>query len=97
MKKKGISRQALAGWLIIVLCLGTWGLFHVWTRSMAIEAGYALSRQQDIRERLFGDNNSLRLEISTLKSSRMLEMIAKNEFGMRMPDPEQMVYICRDE
>jgi cell division protein FtsL len=64
---------------------------------MATELGYTISAEQTLKEELLGDNKSLKLEISTLKSSRRLESIAKNKLGMSTPRPEQVVYVWLDE
>ena len=72
--------------ITLLLFFMTWAIFHVWTRHMATELGYEISARQTEKERLISDNNSLRLEISTLMSSRRLELIAKNELGLKTPE-----------
>ncbi len=83
--------------LILLLFLSTWAMFHVWSRHMVTELGYSISEQQNIKEQLVSDNNALRLEISTLKSSKRLELIAEKQLGLTAPKPDQMVYIWLDE
>jgi cell division protein FtsL len=83
--------------LILLLFLSTWAMFHVWSRHMVTELGYSISEQQNIKEQLVSDNNALRLEISTLKSSKRLELIAEKQLGLAAPKPDQMVYIWLDE
>jgi cell division protein FtsL len=83
--------------LILLLFLSTWAMFHVWSRQMVTELGYSISEQQNIKEQLVSDNNALRLEISTLKSSKRLELIAEKQLGLTAPKPDQMVYLWLDE
>jgi cell division protein FtsL len=83
--------------LILLLFLSTWAMFHVWSRHMVTELGYSISEQQNIKEQLVSDNNALRLEISTLKSSKRLELIAEKQLGLTAPKPNQMVYLWLDE
>jgi cell division protein FtsL len=83
--------------LILLLFLSTWAMFHVWSRHMVTELGYSISEQQNIKEQLLSDNNALRLEISTLKSSKRLELIAEKQLGLTAPKPNQMVYLWLDE
>jgi cell division protein FtsL len=95
--KRFQTRQVLyAG--IIFICLGSsWAMFHVWTRHLSTELGYALSRDLALQEQLTGDNKALKLEISTLKSTARLETIAVNNLGMRTPQPGQVVYLWKKE
>jgi len=83
--------------LILLLFLSTWAMFHVWSRHMVTELGYSISEQQNIKEQLISDTNALRLEISTLKSSKRLELIAQKQLGLTAPKPNQMVYLWLDE
>lgn len=73
-----------------------WGIIHVWSRTIAIELGYALSKEQAIKEQLVADNKALHLEISTLRSSKRLESMANN-MGLHTPYPDQVIYIWPDE
>jgi cell division protein FtsL len=95
---KSRSIRSLLPSLVIGLCfLSAWSLFHIWTRHLATELGYTITAEQSLREELLSENKALRLEISTLKSSRRLEEIAKNRLGMSPPKPEQVVYLWLDE
>jgi cell division protein FtsL len=79
---------------IIILCFFTaWAFVHIWTRHMATELGYRISAEQSTKEELLSENKSLKLEISTLKSSKRLEAIARDKLGMRSPNPDQVVYL----
>ncbi|HQQ14919.1 MAG TPA: cell division protein FtsL, partial [Deltaproteobacteria bacterium] len=89
--------ELIPSFIIILSFFTAWALFHIWTRHMATELGYTISAEQTLKEELLGDNKSLKLEISTLKSSRRLESIAKNKLGMSTPRPEQVVYVWLDE
>jgi cell division protein FtsL len=83
--------------IVILLVLMVWAMFHVWTRHMVTELGYSLSESQAITEQLLSENKALKLEISTLKSSKRLELIAGSQLGLTPPKPEQVVYLWLDE
>jgi cell division protein FtsL len=83
--------------LVMLSFFMAWALFHIWTRHMATELGYAITVEQTKQDNLLSENKSLRLEISTLKSSRRLEEIAKSKLGMNSPSPEQVVYLWLGE
>ncbi len=96
MKRLQTRQALLAGIILICLCT-SWAMFHVWSRHLSTELGYALSRELALKEQLTSDNKALKLEISTLKSTERLETIAVNNLGMRTPQPGQVVYLWKKE
>jgi cell division protein FtsL len=89
--------KMLPGSIIVLLLFMLWAMFHVWTRHMVTELGYSLSESQAAAEQLLSENNALKIEISTLKSSKRLELIATGQLGLSSPKPEQVVYLWLDE
>ncbi|HPI92798.1 MAG TPA: cell division protein FtsL [Deltaproteobacteria bacterium] len=83
--------------MIMLLTLSVWAMIHVWSRHMVTELGYSLSEEQSLKEQLLSENKALRIEISTLKSSKRLELIAAKQLGLSTPKPEQVVYLWLDE
>ena len=96
MKTK-MTHAYLPLFIILLLFFMTWAFSHIWSRHMATELGYEISERQSEKEGLISDNKSLRLEISTLKSSKRLELIAKHELGLKSPASNQVVYLWLDE
>ncbi|MFY9398948.1 MAG: cell division protein FtsL [Desulfomonilia bacterium] len=96
MKSRNL-RSLLPSIVIVLSFFSAWTLFHIWTRHIATELGYAISAEQALKEDLLSENKALKLEISTLKSSRRLEQIARDRLGMSPPKPEQVVYLWLDE
>jgi cell division protein FtsL len=91
--KNSLSLEILPASIILLCFFTTWAFFHIWTRHMATELGYRISTEQSTKEELLGENKSLKLEISTLKSSKRLEAIARDKLGMSAPNPDQVVYL----
>lgn len=83
--------------LLMICALTLWAMMHVATRHAVIELGYEISKEQEIRDQLASSNKALRIEISTLKSPKRLEMIAEKELGLVKPGPEQVVYLWSRE
>jgi len=83
--------------MIMLLTLSVWAMLHVWSRHMVTELGYSLSEEQALKERLVSENKALRIEISTLKSPKRLELIAARDLGLGTPKPEQVVHVWLDE
>jgi cell division protein FtsL len=96
MRPLNTSRM-LPGGVIMLGLFMIWAMFHVWTRHMVTELGYSLSESQAMAEELLSMNKALKLEISTLKSSKRLELIAAAQLGLRSPAPEHVVYLWLDE
>jgi cell division protein FtsL len=91
--KTRVSMTILPSSIILLICFMSWAFFHIWTRHMATDLGYKISTEQNTKEELLGENKSLKLEISALKSSKRLEAIARDRLGMDTPKPEQVVYL----
>ncbi|MCU0575264.1 MAG: cell division protein FtsL [Desulfobacterota bacterium] len=83
--------------LIMLMVLSVWAMFHVWSRHMVTELGYSLSEEQGRNDQLMSENKALRIEISTLKSPKRLELIATGQLGLSAPKPEQVVYLWLDD
>jgi cell division protein FtsL len=96
MRRLNTSRLLTSG-IVVLLCLMIWAMFHVWTRHMVTELGYSLSEEEAAKEQLMSDNKALKIEISTLKSSKRLKLIAESQLGLTTPKPEQVVYLWLDE
>lgn len=90
-------KEAFPFCMIMLLTFTVWAMIHVWSRHMVTELGYALSEEQSLKEQLLSENKALRIEISTLKSPKRLEVIAEKELGLTTPKPEQVVYLWLDE
>jgi cell division protein FtsL len=89
--------QAFPFCLIMLMVLSVWAMFHVWSRHMVTELGYSLSEEQARNDQLLSENKALRIEISTLKSPKRLELIATSQLGLSAPKPEQVVYLWLDD
>jgi len=96
MKRVSRKTMLIAG-IVFISSFCLWAMFHVWTRTFAMDLGYQISREQGIKEEFTNENKALRLEISTLKRTDRLESIAVKHLGMTPPSPEQMVYLWKKE
>ncbi|HVN71616.1 MAG TPA: cell division protein FtsL [Desulfomonilia bacterium] len=96
MKRLNTSRILPFG-MVMLLFMLVWAMFHVWTRHMVTELGYSLSQEEAAKEQLLSENKALKIEISTLKSTKRLQLIAENQLGLKSPKPEQVVYLWLDE
>jgi cell division protein FtsL len=67
------------------------GIVHVTSRVMVVDAGYRLSRLQQENHELTHANDTLRLELATLKSPLRLERLAREQLGMAPPSAAAVV------
>ncbi|MGC4000618.1 MAG: hypothetical protein QM767_25500 [Anaeromyxobacter sp.] len=74
---------------LAMLLLATLGVFHVWTRTQVVTAGYALGELTREHDELVARNEQLKLELAMLRSpgklnQALLRKLAK--LGMAPPD-----------
>jgi cell division protein FtsL len=71
----------------VVLLLAAVGVFHVWSRTRVLAAGYALGELQKEHVTLTSEHDRLRIEVETLRSPAVLEKVARTRLGMAPPAP----------
>jgi cell division protein FtsL len=77
-----LARPALVAVLAAAL-----GVFHVWSRTRVVAAGYQLGELQKEHVRLTSEQDRLRIEVETLRSPSALERFARTRLGMAPPAP----------
>lgn len=77
-----LARAALVAALAVAL-----GVFHVWSRTRVVAAGYQLGELQKDHVRLTSEHDRLRIEVETLRSPAALERFARTRLGMAPPAP----------
>jgi cell division protein FtsL len=76
-----LARATLATLLAVGL-----GVFHIWSRTRVVTAGYTLGALQGEHTKLISEHDRLRIEVETLRAPRSLEEFARNKLGMAPPD-----------
>jgi cell division protein FtsL len=72
---------------LVVALLAAIGVFHVWSRTRVLAAGYALGELQKEHVTLTSEHDRLRIEVETLRSPAALEKVARTRLGMAPPAP----------
>ncbi len=80
-------------WLFFLVILMGELLFYTWCRVQCVEAGYKISQEKKGWSRLMTIQKNLRVELAGLKSPERIARIARNEFGLVMPGPRQIIII----
>jgi cell division protein FtsL len=85
------SRRGLVLLLIVVvLSITSAAIAEVWTHLRAIEFGYQIARARTAQTKLRERNRRLHIELALLKSPERVGRVAREELGMRQPEPEQI-------
>lgn len=85
------SRRGLVLLLIVVvLSITSAAIAEVWTHLRAIEFGYQIVRARKAQGKLRERNRRLHIELALLKSPERVGRVARQELGMRQPEPEQI-------
>jgi cell division protein FtsL len=77
-----IGRAAL-----LAAAIAAVGVFHIWSRTRVLAAGYELGELQKEHVRLTSEQDRLRIEVETLRSPAALERYARTKLGMAPPAP----------
>jgi len=85
-------RQVLSQAALVAGLAGV-GLFHVWTHTRVVSAGYELGRLEVEHRRLTAERDRLELEVATLRAPGRLERYARARLGMAPPGPGAVVAV----
>jgi cell division protein FtsL len=86
-----LSRPRLLPLLIFMAVLMTISLFFVWSRLQVVNLEYDLSRLESRVRDLQQEGRKLRLEAASLRHPGRIEQVARNQLGLRLPVPEQVI------
>lgn len=88
---RGGGALRVLGAASLAAMLGAVGVFHVWSRTRVIDAGYELARLETEHRRLASERDRLRIEVATLRAPGRLEQFARARLGMAPPAPGAVV------
>ncbi|HUU41812.1 MAG TPA: cell division protein FtsL [Desulfatiglandales bacterium] len=94
-RKKGkANNMGIFPFLLVLLFIFLLaGVSYVWVNFQRTQIGYELSELKNEIARIEEYNRKLTLEIAFLKSPELLEDKAVKDFGLRLPLPEQVVFL----
>jgi cell division protein FtsL len=75
-----LTRAAILAALPVAL-----GVFHIWSHTRVVEAGYALGALQQEHQRLTSEHDRLRVEVESLREPAGLLEYARTKLGMTPP------------
>jgi cell division protein FtsL len=70
---------------LLVAVAAAVGIFHVWSHTRVVTAGYRLGELQRSRAALLAERDRLEVEVATLRAPGRLERFARERLGMAPP------------
>jgi len=92
-KSAAAGRRHIRHVSILVAVTVVFMLLFVWIRIRVIQLGYEVSRIRKETSELRQQKNRLESEVEALKSPARIEAIAKERFGMRLPQYGEIVTV----
>ncbi len=80
-------------WFIVMAVFIAELLIYTWSRVQCVKMGYEISNENNKNRNLINLQNNLKVELARLKSPERLADIAKNQLGLKIPTPEQVIII----
>ena len=68
-------------------------LFYTWCRVQNIRIGYEITQASARHQKLVTMQNNLRVETARLKSPERISRIAREQLGLTMPSPKQIIVL----
>lgn len=92
-KSAAVRRRHIRHVATLVAVAIVFSLLFVWVRIQVIQLGYEVSRLRRETTELAEQKNRLEAEVAILKAPSRLETIAKERFGMRLPQGNEIVFV----
>ena len=96
-KTKTSNRTRIAGgmaiWLLLMAIFICELLFYTWCRVQCTQLGYAISRATRVQQAHLAFQNNLKIERVRLQSPQRIAGIAKNQLGLIVPRPDQVIIL----
>lgn len=95
MRRQARPRSGPGAMYFVVLISLTvcFSLAYVWLRTHRIELAYEISVNQQREQELDKEHRRLLYTLATLKDPKRLEKIARDELGMSVPAPGQVIVL----
>lgn len=85
--------KATATWIVLMFIFIAELFLYTWCRVQCTRIGYEIPKETEHYRSLLTLQNNLKIELASLKSPERIEKIAKQQLGLTIPTPEQMVII----
>jgi cell division protein FtsL len=88
-----LHRPRLLPLLAFVAVLMGVSLFFVWSRLQVVNLEYGISGLEERLRSAQHETRRLRLEAASLRNPQRIELVAREELGLRLPAPVQVITV----
>lgn len=81
------KQLAVAGLVAVAL------LSYAWQRYECLDMRYQLEQASQQQAKVLELNRELRVELATLRSPERIDLLARNQLGMKVPQPTEIITI----
>jgi len=93
VKTNARAHRRLAIWIIFMAAFMAELLLYTWSRVQCVQFGYELSEAAGREDHLLQLRNNLKIEVAHLKSPQRVAKIAREQLGLTLPKPDQLIVI----
>ncbi len=93
VKKTFRSPLSIGFWVVLLLILMGELLFYTWCRVQCVRSGYRITEEKKRNKELLTLQKNLQVELAGLKSPDRIGRIAREQLGLVMPEPKQIIVI----
>jgi cell division protein FtsL len=79
--------------IVVLLLLTAIAIFHVWSRCKVIDMNLQIAENRRQVKELQQEQTRMKVEAASLKTPARIEMLAKGELGMALPNDQQVVLV----
>jgi len=92
-KNKKQDPRIIRIWLVIMSIFIGELFLYTWCRVQFVRTGYEITRASDDQQQQLKIQQNLVIELARLKSPERIEKIARQELGLIIPAPDQIMVI----
>jgi len=79
--------------VVVLLLLTVIAIFHVWSRCKVIDLNLQIAESRRQVKELQQEQTRMKVEAASLKTPARIEMLARGELGMALPNDQQVVLV----
>ena len=80
-------------WIVLMSFFIAELLFYTWCRVQNVRIGYEITHASAQHRQLVAMQNNLKIETAHLKSPERISKIAREQLGLTMPSPKQVIVL----
>lgn len=92
-KAKSVPKKIWGLWMLSLLVLLTEALIYTWCGNRCVQVGYAIAEETRKHQELTTVSNNLNIELAHSKAPETISRFAREELGLGMPDPKQIIVV----